>query len=230
MPSFQIIDKLLELPLFQGISKTDLHEIVGKTKFGFTKYEPGKTIVRAESYCNEMIFLLNGTIKRTTESVDHSYIVTEYHSAPLQIQPQRLFGLRQRYTSTFTAATICNMMTLSKAEVIKLYDTYEVFRINLINQLASGYQKLADRQFAPQGNTLRLRIINFFSNHSYTPSGEKLFKIKMNTLAEELNDSRLNVSRELNKLEDEGLIILSRGMIHIPAMELFSSAHITIKK
>jgi len=224
MPSFQIIDKLLETPLFQGISKTDLHEIVGKTKFGFIKYEAGKVIVRADSYCNEIQFLLNGTLEMITDSMDHSYTMTEYLSAPHQIQLQRLFGIRQRYTSTFKAKTPCNLMTLSKTEVVKLYNTYEVFRINIVNQLATDYQKLADRQFAVQGETLRSRIIHFFLSHSLVPSGEKFLKIKMNTLAEELNDSRLNVSIELNKLQKEGLIELSRGMIHILAMEQFSSA------
>lgn len=219
MPSFQIIEKLLETPFFQGISKSDLHEIVGKTKFGFAKYDEGKSIVRAESYCNEMLFVLSGTVEIITESADHSYTVSEYCTAPLQIQPQRLFGLRQRYTSTYKAKSPCSLMTLSKSEVVKIYNNYEVFRINLLNQIASDYQKLADRQWASSGNTLRSRIVNFFKVHSYRPAGEKFFKIKMNTLANELNDSRLNVSIELNKLQNEGQISLSRGMIHVIALE-----------
>ncbi len=223
MPSFQIIDKLLETPVFQGISKSDLHEIVGKTKFGFAKYEEGKTIVRADSYCSEMLFLLSGTIEIIADSADHSYSVSEYCTAPLQIQPQRLFGLRQRYTSTYKAKTPCSLMILSKAEVVRLYNNYEVFRINLLNQLASDYQKLIDRLWTSAGNTLRTRIIHFFLVHSYRPAGEKFFKIKMNTLAAELNDSRLNISIELNNMQDEGLIKLSRGMIHIKALELLLS-------
>ena len=42
----------------------------------------------------------------------------------------------------------------------------------------------------------------------------------MTTLAHELNESRLNISIELNKLQDDGLISLSRGMIIVPALEL----------
>ena len=41
----------------------------------------------------------------------------------------------------------------------------------------------------------------------------------MTRLAEELNDSRLDVSIALNHLQDKGLIQLSRGKITVPAME-----------
>jgi DNA-binding GntR family transcriptional regulator len=41
----------------------------------------------------------------------------------------------------------------------------------------------------------------------------------MKRLAEELNDSRLEISRALNNMQAEGLILLRRGVIFIPAME-----------
>ena len=41
----------------------------------------------------------------------------------------------------------------------------------------------------------------------------------MNQLAHELNDSRLNVSVALNRLQEQNLLELYRGRIVIPAME-----------
>ena len=41
----------------------------------------------------------------------------------------------------------------------------------------------------------------------------------MNRLADELNDSRLDVSRALNALQREGKIVLRRGRVIIPLME-----------
>ena len=41
----------------------------------------------------------------------------------------------------------------------------------------------------------------------------------MERLAEELNDNRLNISRELNKMQSEGLLQLKRAIIHIPSLE-----------
>lgn len=44
-------------------------------------------------------------------------------------------------------------------------------------------------------------------------------KIKMETLAQELNDSRLDISTALNSMQKSGLLTLSRGKIFIPHAE-----------
>lgn len=44
-------------------------------------------------------------------------------------------------------------------------------------------------------------------------------KIKMETLAQELNDSRLDISTALNSMQKAGLLTLSRGKIFIPHAE-----------
>ena len=41
----------------------------------------------------------------------------------------------------------------------------------------------------------------------------------MRQIANELNDSRLDVSKELNGMENDGLLTLYRGRIEIPMME-----------
>jgi DNA-binding GntR family transcriptional regulator len=41
----------------------------------------------------------------------------------------------------------------------------------------------------------------------------------MTQLAKEINDSRLDVSRALNRLEMQGWLTLSRGHIDIPSIE-----------
>ena len=41
----------------------------------------------------------------------------------------------------------------------------------------------------------------------------------MEQLALELNDSRLDVSRALNAMQADGLLVLHRGRIEIPSLE-----------
>ena len=48
------------------------------------------------------------------------------------------------------------------------------------------------------------------------PQGEKVFKVKMDDLARCLDDTRLNISKTLNELQDSGLIELHRKEILIP--------------
>ena len=41
----------------------------------------------------------------------------------------------------------------------------------------------------------------------------------MKQIADELNDSRIDVSRALNQMQAEGLLTLRRGRIEIPMLE-----------
>lgn len=219
----QLFDQLLQFPLFQGMSRDDLSQVAERTKFDFMKLQEGETIVAVGDRARHLYFLLSGTVSVVTQADDRSYRVTELTDAPLILQPEALFGYNQRYTRTFKTHTPVNLLRLDKREVTRLSDEFMVFRINLLNIFATMSQHAAQQPWLPAPTTLRERIIKFFYQHCMHPAGPKTFHILMNTLANELNDSRLNVSRQLNAMEREELIVLKRGQIVIPHLEKISS-------
>ena len=98
-------------------------------------------------------------------------------------------------------------------------EDFLVFRLNLVNQFATQTQKHIHQMWRRSPLMLRDRLIRFLTLHCIYPAGPKTFYILMERLAEELNDSRLNVSRVLNRLQAEGLLELHRGRIDIPQLE-----------
>lgn len=110
-------------------------------------------------------------------------------------------------------------MRLEKQDVLKLSQEFAIFRINLLNLISAQTQKMNRRLLSVPPKSLDERIIRFFETHCTRPAGEKIFYIKMNRIAEELNDSRLDISRALNRLKADELLSLNRGRIHIPALE-----------
>lgn len=214
-----IYERLLQLPLFQGLSNADLTALAGQTKLSFQRFEAGKTIVSEGEVCDRLCFLISGELSVTAEADDHSYSLTETMTAPDILQPERIFGLTQRFTRTFIAKTNCNCMTLQKSEVMRLADEYAVFRINLLNIVSTQSHRLQRFQWHSQPQGLDQRIVRFIAERSLRPAGPKLLHIKMTRLANELNDSRLNVSQALNRLQTAGLLTLGRGKIDIPALE-----------
>ena len=200
----QLYSQLLSLPLFQGLGKADLEEVVTYTKLGFHKFETGQIIVCENDICNQLHFLLNGQIEVTTVSAGHSYQITESIMAPELLQPERLFGLTQHFSKTFKALSTCNILTVEKDEVIRLSDKFLIFRINLLNILSTS---------------LESRIIRFFADRCLRPAGRKTIKIKMIQLALELNDSRRDVSKALNHLKQKGILTLRRNFIVIEKIE-----------
>ena len=219
MATLQIYDKLLQFPLFQGMSRDDLELVAGHTRFGFVKVPQGKTVVKEGTACTHLFFLINGTIRVESRSDDYSYSVVEQMQAPFILQPEVIFGYQQFYTQTIVAQTDTNFITIEKDEVVRLSEDFLVFRLNLLNIFATQTQKLSRQPWRHYPQTLRERLVRFFVQHCVYPAGSKTFYILMNQLAGELNDSRLNVSKVLNEMQADGLIILHRGRIEIPLLE-----------
>ncbi len=217
--SLRIYDQLLQFTLFQGMSHADLMEVVTHTKLGFNKLGAGRLLMKEGDVCNHLVFLISGTLQCATESDDHSCRVVESMTAPHAVQPECLFGLSQRYTSTFHTLTDCSFIHIDKQEVMLLLETQLVFRLNLLNQLAAETHRMHHYAWRSAAKSLRERIIRFFFSRCMHPAGHKTFYILMQQIANELNDSRLDVSRALNEMQHDKLITLHRGRIEIPFIE-----------
>ena len=215
----KIYDKLLQFTLFQGMSHADLMEVVGHTKFGFSKQAEGKRVAKEGDVCDHLIFLTSGSLTVETVSDDHTCRVCEVVHAPYAIQPEQLFGLTQRYTSTFKALTPCNFITIDKQEVLLLLETQLVFRLNMLNIFAADSQRLRHRAWRSPPQSFRQRITPLFLSRCLYPAGPKTFYLLMTQLAAELNDSRLDISHALNEMQADGLLILHRARIQIPMLE-----------
>ena len=211
--------KLIELPMFQGMSTDDLVAVLGQTRFDFAQKKAEETIAKAANECTHLCFLLNGKMQVASQADDNSYTFIEEIDAPYILQPENLFGISPRYTRTFIAQSTCSLLLLSKSEVLRLTDDFIIFKFNLLNTISTQAQKAARLPWRHCRSPLLHRIARFFIVHCLHPAGKKLVHIKMEKLANEMNDSRLNVSRALNHMQSQGLIELKRGRIAIPMLE-----------
>ncbi len=210
---------LLNLPLFQGLSRDDLLHIAEVVPLSFQQHKKGDVLSLVHEHCDKLIFVLYGKISVTMHANNNSYTLIEELHSPWMIEPEQLFGLQQQYTRTYKAETNCNTLSIKKKHVLYLSEKHMVFHINLLNILSTQAQRLLQRAWQPAPTNLQQRIIRFIKNRCLYPAGKKVFKIKMTQLAALLNDSRLDISVALNDLQSQQLIKLTRGHITVMALE-----------
>lgn len=215
----RLLDLLSVTPLFTGMSVDELRRVVGKAKIDFIKVDPGHVVVRQGDKCGQMLMLIGGSLECHTSTDDRRYAVCETMAAPAVLQLDGMFGLFQQFTHTFTAQTAASLISIDKKEILKLVSTSIVFRLNLVNSLSTALQRKQHDDWRQEPADLAGRIALFLRRRCLTPSGPKTFHIKMETLAAELNDSRLDVSRALNVMQRRGLLRLCRARIEVPAMQ-----------
>ena len=83
---------LMELPLFKGVSRYKLSEIVGTTKFHFLKYLADETVVNAGDPCTHIVFIISGKLRVTIANSNNRFKVSQTLEAPNVLSPEFLFG------------------------------------------------------------------------------------------------------------------------------------------
>ncbi len=212
-------DTLLSLPLFQGMSQTDFNSLLQKIRLDFIRYEDGDVIIEKGNRCGSLAFLINGTVESSRSGMDGNFTFSELIEAPFLIEPYSMFGRAGSYQRTYTAIGSCSFLMVDKQYIYTELGKYNICRMNLLNILSGRVQQLDSHIWSLDGMSLRERIIRFIKGLSDIQSGQKRLAIKMNDLAMLMDATRLNVSRELNALEKDGLISLRRKEIFIPALE-----------
>ncbi|WP_315352556.1 Crp/Fnr family transcriptional regulator [Phocaeicola abscessus] len=217
-------DTLLQLPLFQGLGKADLTNILSKVKLSFHKYSPGETIVKQGDKCEQLIFFLNGQLVAETEHSEANYTFSEIFKKPMVIEPYSLFGLHPNYHATYKARTEVQLLAIRKTYMLAELNLYEIFRINYLNIVSNQVQVEHEKLRKVYTTGVRKKIINFFNLQALKPEGEKSVRIKMEDLAAIIDETRINVSRELNEMQANGWIVLKRKSISIPALEKLATS------
>ena len=214
------LQSLLQLPLFLGMGRSELADIEQDAQIGDTHARRGTILASENEACTALVLVARGTVMSSTRSDDHSYQIDETLQAPLLIQPEHIFGIKQRYTSTFCAQTYCEVIRIEKPTVLKLMELSMTFRLNLMNIIATQSQRSSRRLWHQMSEDIEKRIIRFIKDRCIYPAGQKQLRTKMTVLARELGCSRLEVSEALHRLEEKQLLIVRRTIIEIPMLQL----------
>lgn len=221
-----MFEMLLELPLFQGLCLADLTRIIETERMAFEKYDAGKYLIKQDTSCRRIVFLLKGTLTKHTVSDNHTYAVSERISAPAVLQPESIFGLTPMYAHSYQAQSDAHIIAINKDAVNRTLMQYEIFRINLNNYLSTKIQRTQRLLWGPVPTSVEQSIVRFLRLHIQHPAGEKILHIKMEDLGKQIKETRINVSRALNRMQRQGLVLLRRKEIVIPSFERLQAQYI----
>lgn len=215
-------DKLLQLPLFQGMCTEDFTNILEKVKLHFHKYAPGKTLISKNEKCNQLVFILSGQVQCETSDKSETYTLVEECDSPNVIEPHSLFGMNTHYTATYRAIDEVQTVSIDKSYILSQLTRYEIFNLNLLNILSNRAQVAYSKLWETNSGGTCGKIIHFLQSRCSTLMGEKKLYIRMDDLAALIDDTRINVSRTLNQLQKDDLVKLSRKCILFKDLNLLT--------
>lgn len=206
---------LMGLPLFRGVSRDRIAEIVGMAKFHFLKYLPDENIVSAGAPCDHIKFIISGSVRSTIVNSDGRFKVSQTLDAPDVIAPDFLFGRATNYPCSVVASAPTGILQIAKNDYIKILNSDQVFLFNYLNVLAMNAQKAVDGVLALTTGSTEERIA-FWIIALTQPTGREItLSCRQRDLYSFFGVQRTSFISTLEQMKSKGLIEYNQNEIRI---------------
>lgn len=197
---------LMDLPLFQGVSRDKLSELIEKTPFHFLKYQDDEEITAAGSPCSHVKFIISGEVKVTIPCRNLRIKVSEVLSGPNVLGHDYLFGRRTTYPYDVCSNGGCGILQISKTDFINILQSDSIFLFNMLNMLSRNSQNNVEELLSLSTGSIFERFAYFII--SLTSPGAKDITIhyKQKDLCTLLGIQRASFINAMDKLQEWGVI------------------------
>ena len=199
-------DVLLQLPIFQGVSRNKISELIEKMKFHFLKYPNDEKIVACGEECNHLKFLISGEIRSELITQNAKMRITEKMQAPNVIAPEHLFGRDTYFPANLYAVGTVGIMQLEKSAVIQMLQEEPIFLINLLNILSRRSQTALESFTALSSNGLKERLAFWVLSLTHQKSTDIRIVCKQKDLYTFFGVQRSAFLATLDELKDANII------------------------
>ena len=206
MAVLQIYDRLLQFPLFQGMSRDDLEIVAGHTRFGFLKVTAGREVIRAGDPCTHIRFIVSGKVRLETACDNLRVSLFQTLSAPHVLAADYLFGRETVYPYSAIADGSCGILQLRKGDYISMVSSDKVFLFNILNYLSSGSQRGVSLMRRLNDGSVAERIAMVVDTLASPGATDVALHFKQKDLCALLGTQRTTLISTLDKLSADGII------------------------
>lgn len=206
---------LCQSAIFRGISPDDLQELFSQIHYQVKTYRKNDLIVLSGEICDRLLIVQQGSVKAEMNDYSGKTIKIEDLSAPQPLATAFLFGQQNRFPVTVSATTDVEIVSISKAEFVKLLQSNSLILNNYLNTISTRAQFLSQKLKFLSFKTIKQKIAHFLLEKA----GDLLQTVEIHQsqgqLAEMFGIARPSLARTLGEMVQEGLIETNRRQIKI---------------
>ena len=214
-----LLDKV-QSPLFDGLSPQDRHAILGCVGYHISSYKKGQTVVFEEDHVRHIGILLSGCVDMIKEDIWGNKTLL------LRVRKDGLFG--ESFACCEDNTSIVSFVVSQDAQIIFMpFDRvmrscsmscsfHHQLLENMVKIIASKNRDLMRKIEVVSKKTLREKILAYLSLQAQA-QGSQAFEVPLGRVewAEYLCANRSALTRELAKMQEEGLIRYQQNFFEI---------------
>lgn len=214
-----IVERLSVCPLFTNMTSEDIYYCLECSGADCVTYEKGEMVFTEKDVPKRLPILLDGSVRIGHDSVDGNRTIVEtYEDTGDIFSDVELFLGNKKYGMFAQASAGTRVVFLKKEFMTHTCDKNCGHHNKLINNLliifAKTAQELNQRVDILTCPTLRQKIAKALMVHCKEGT-TKALDMTLEEFAEYLGVTRPSISRELMKMQDEGLVKISGRKLYI---------------
>lgn len=201
-------------PLFKCLSNEEVEQLFDGNNHRIDKYMKGSVIYFQNEKCSTLDMLLSGSIVVQSISEDGDVLTVSEFAKQDLIGLNLLFSQKSFYPMTIIAKSDSIILHIKKEIILDLSMRNKNFLLMLLQYLSDRSVFLTDKIKLISGKSIRQLILDFLT-YEYHIQGSNKIKLTMTKkeLAERFGIQRTSLSRELQKMREEGLVDYGRDYI-----------------
>ncbi len=189
--------------------------LLEKLEYSVYSIDKKDIVARQGTPCKKLYILLEGKLRVDIIDGLGNKVMVEYIVAPRAFATPHLFGSNTTLPATFTAIEDCILFTATKESTFKLISQDPKVLHNFLCITGNCNACTVSRLKALSRKTVRERFVVYLFENRISNSTSITIAHTQSELAEYLNVTRPALSKEINKMTKEGIILMTGKKIEV---------------
>ena len=201
-----MFETLTNSNIFRGVPPGTLEELFDNIHFQIKKYDKDQIIALSEERCNNLLVLLNGSVKGEMIDFSGKIIKIEDIEAPGTLAGAFLFGKNNRFPVNIVANKTVELLLIPKSSVIKLLQSSDIILENFLNAISSRTQFLSGKIKFLSFKTIKGKIAHYILDLDKEKSGIIILPKTQKELADYFGVTRPALARAIGEMKRDGIV------------------------
>lgn len=212
---------LMDLPLFQGISREQAFRLMEKVHLEFVNFNPGEAILDETRAVDALSFILSGKVQCSWRN-DQGSMAIRYTLGPgTVVGVHHLFGMNREASVIPYAMERVSVMRVSKEQYLELIEQNRIYLLNMLNYLSYSAQRPLTRINKMRSCSVHELLALYLVQVVARGSSDIIIEVGEQGLCELTNLSRTRIQSQLRKLKKQGAVQYSDNHIYITDYDAF---------
>lgn len=215
-----ILDSLKKCPLFHNLAPRDLEQVISKLEYQIKEYPKDGVIALEDDNCTFLGIIIKGTVDIQKIFSSGKVVMLVQLSTGNMFGEAIVFSKAHQYPATIIAHEKTTVLFIKGTDIIKICSKYPQILQNFMELLSERILMLNKKIRALSLDTIRQKIANYlFGEYKKQQTLCLKLDISKKKLAEQMGIQRPSLSRELIKMQEDGIIKCTRDKITILDLE-----------